>query len=110
MQNLTSQMTDAVIEWALQLELEEEDDGMSMASLRQALPRDEEYRFRQAIQCTIYLNNGHSTVDCNMRIHCPICHSRVHTVDQGEDNMLNRPTSLVDRMEPQRHYRHNDQG
>ena len=42
MQNLTGQTTDTVIERTLQLELEEEDDGMSMTSLRQALPRDEE--------------------------------------------------------------------
>ena len=47
----------------------------SMASLRQALPKDKEYCFRQAIQCTICLNSRHSVVDCNMRIHCPICHS-----------------------------------
>ena len=110
MKNITGQTVDTVIECALHLELEEEDEGLSMASLHQGVPRDEEYHFLQAIQCTIYLNSGHLAVDCNMRIHCPICHSRVHTVDQGEDNMLNRPTSLVDRMEPQRHYRHNDQG
>ena len=56
-----------VIERALQLELEDEDEGLSMTSLRQALPQDEEYRFRQAIQCTICLNSGHSAVDCNMQ-------------------------------------------
>ena len=45
MQNFMGQMTDTVIERALQLELEDEDDGLSMASLRQALPGDEEYWF-----------------------------------------------------------------
>ena len=45
MQNFTGRTADTVIEWALQLELEKEDDGMSMTSLRHALPRDKEYRF-----------------------------------------------------------------
>ena len=45
-QNLTGQMADTVIERALQLELEEEDEGLSMASLLEVLPRDEEYHFR----------------------------------------------------------------
>ena len=50
---------DIVIEWALQLELKDEGEGLSMASLWQALPQDEEYRFRHAIQCTICLNSGY---------------------------------------------------
>ena len=55
-----------------------------MASLRQALPQEEEHQFHQAILCTICLNSGHFAVECNMRIHCPICHSVAHTVDQCE--------------------------
>ena len=39
-------MVDMVIEQVLQLELEDEDEGLSMTSLRQALPQDEEYRLR----------------------------------------------------------------
>ena len=66
---------------ALQLELEEEDDGMSIVSLRHVLPKDEDYSFHQAIQCEICLNSGHSVVECNMWIHCPIYHSRAHMVD-----------------------------
>ena len=99
MQNFTGQTADTVIERALQLESKEEEEGLSMASLRQALPKDEEYCFYRAIQCTICFNSGHSTLDCNMRIHGPICHSWAHTMDQCEYNMLNRPTpsvSLVD--------------
>ena len=98
-------MADTVIERALQLGLEEEDDGISMALLKHA-PKDEDYRFRQAIQCTICLNSGHFGVDCNMRIHCPICHSQAHTLDQCEYNMLNRLTPTVHRMEP--HHRNNN--
>ena len=81
-----------------------------MSSLQQALPQDEEHRFRQAIQCTICLNSGHSAVECNMRIHCPICHSRAHTVEQCEYNMLNTPTPIVRRIEPHRQPCKNDQG
>ena len=66
-----------------------------MSSLRQTLPQDEECHFRQAIQCTICLNSGHSVVDCNMWIYCPICHSKAHTVEQRKYNMLNRPTPAV---------------
>ena len=81
-----------------------------MSSLRQMLPQDEEHRFHQAIQCTICLNSGHSAVECNMRIHCPICHSRAHMVEQCEYIMLNRPTPVVQRIELQRQTRRNDKG
>ena len=42
-------MADTVIERAMSLELEDDEEGMSMASLRQVLPKDKEYRFQQAI-------------------------------------------------------------
>ena len=47
--SVKGETSDMVIERALQLELEEEDEGLSMALLRQALPQEEEHRFRQAI-------------------------------------------------------------
>ena len=47
-----------VIERALQLELDEEEEGFSMSSLRQALPQDEEHHFHQVIHYTICLNSG----------------------------------------------------
>ena len=64
--SVKGETTDMVIEQALQLELDEEEEAFSMSSLRQTLPQDEECHFRQAIQCTICLNSGHSAVDCNM--------------------------------------------
>ena len=76
--SVKGETTDMFIERALQLELDEEEDT------GQELPQDEERHFRQAIQCTICLNAGHSAVDCNMRIYCPICHSKAHTIEQFE--------------------------
>ena len=107
--SVKGETTDSVIERALQLELEEEEEAFSMSTLRQALPQDEERQFRQAIQCTVCLNTGHSAVDCNMRSHCPICHSKAHTVEQCEYNMLNRHTAAVRKVEPHRLPRRNDQ-
>ena len=107
--SVKGETTDMVIERALQLELDEEEERFSMSSLRQALPQDEERQFRQAIQCTICLNSGHSAVECNMRIHCPICHSKAHTVDQCEYNMLNRAAPTVRSMDTQRPPRRTEQ-
>ena len=80
-----------------------------MSSLLQAFPQNEEHHFCQAIQCKICLNSGHFAVEYNMRIHCPICYSKAHTVKQCEYNMLNRPTPTVRRVEPRRPRRRNDQ-
>ena len=106
--SVKGETTDMVIERALNLELDEEEEAFSMSSLRQALPQDEERHFRQAIQCTICLNSGHSAVDCNMRIHCPICHSKAHTMEQCEYNMLNRPSPTVRSVDTQQLPRRND--
>ena len=64
--------------------------SMSMESLQEALPTTEEMRFRQAIQCTRCLNLGHFALECTLRMHCPICHSRAHTLELCEYNLLNR--------------------
>ena len=100
--------TDMLIERALQLELDEQEEAFSMSTLRQALPQDEEGHFRQAIQCTICLNAGHSAVECNIRIYCPICHSKAHTVEQCEYNMLNQHTAVVRKVELHRLPRRNN--
>ena len=50
MLDFTGQMIYTVINRILRMELEDTDEGMSMTSLRQALPREDEYRFRHAIQ------------------------------------------------------------
>ena len=107
--NVKGETADMVTERALNLELDEKEETFSMSSLRQTLPPDEELHFRQAIQCTICLNSGHSAVDCNMRIHCPICHSKTHTVEQCEYNMLNRLTAVVRSVDTERPPRRNDQ-
>ena len=73
---------------------------MSLGVLHRALPKEEDLRFRQALQCTTCLNSGHSTVDCTMRTQCMICHSRAHTTDRCEDNLLNRQAALVRHIEP----------
>ena len=44
--SVKGETSDMVIERALQLELEEEDEGLSMASLWPALPQEEEHQFR----------------------------------------------------------------
>ena len=44
-QSVKGETKDMVIEQALQLELEDEDEGLSLTSLWQALPQEEEYRF-----------------------------------------------------------------
>ena len=69
---MKGETADIAIEWALQLELDEQEEAFSMSTLRQALPQDEERHFRQAVQCTTCLNTGHSTMECSLRTHCTI--------------------------------------
>ena len=57
-----------------------------MTTLTNNLPTLEELRFRQA---------GHSTVECSLRTHCTICHSKAHSVEQCEYNLLNKSTATV---------------
>ena len=72
-----------------------------MISLQKSLPTAEELRFGQAIQCTTCLNPGHSTVECTLRTHCPICHSKAHIIAQCEYNLLNKVATSVRRVETQ---------
>ena len=55
----------------------------------------------QVIQCTTCLNPGHSALECTLRMHCPICHSRAHTLELCEYNLLNRNAATVRQIEPQ---------
>ena len=62
--------------------------AFSMGTLQSALPTVEETQFRQAL-------------DCPARLHRPVCHSRVHTVENCEYNILNRVTTApVRQIEP----------
>ena len=72
--------------------------NMSMASLQEALPTTEETRFKQVTTC---LNPGHSALECTLRMHCPIWHSRAHTPELWEYNLLNRNAATVQQIEPQ---------
>ena len=80
---LSWQPTEEVIRRVLRLDSAQ---SMSMASLQEALPTTEEMQFKQAIQCTTCLNPGHSALECTFRMHCPICHSRAHTLELFEYN------------------------
>ena len=69
--------------------------SMDMSALNRTLPTMEELQFRQAVQCTTCLNTGHSTIECSLRTHCTICHSKLHSVEQCEYNLLNKTTTPV---------------
>ena len=49
------------------LEMDKNNTLMSMGALQRALPKEEELRFRQAVQCTTCLKTSHSTLECTMR-------------------------------------------
>ena len=53
------------------------------------------------VQCTTCLNPGHSLLECTLWNHCPICHSRPHTLELCEYNLLNRNTTPVRQIKPQ---------
>ena len=91
------------------LEMDKNNSFMSLGALHRALPKEEDLRFRQALQCTTCLNSGHSTVDCTMRTQCMICHSRAHTTDRCEYNLLNRQAAPVRHIEP-RHGQESEEG
>ena len=55
--------------------------SMNMFALHTNLPTIEELHFCQAVQCTTCLNTGHSTIECNFRTHCMICHSKTHSAE-----------------------------
>ena len=96
--DLTGNPIEDVISRVLRLDSAQ---NMSMTSLQNALPTMEETRFWQVVQCTTCLNPIHSTLECTLRTHCPICHSRAHTLELCEYNLLNKNTATVLLIEPQ---------
>ena len=76
-------------------EMEKTSSWLTMGALQRTLPTEEDLRFRQAIQCTTCLNVGHSAIECTMRTQCMLCHSRAHTMDRCEYNLLNRQAAPV---------------
>ena len=94
--DFSDQTIDKVIDKALAMDRTHKSKAtINMTNLTNNLPSLEELRFRQAVQCTTCLNTGHSTVECRLRTHCTIFHSKAHSVDQCEYNLLNKSTATV---------------
>ena len=94
--NFSDQTIDKVIDKALVMDRRHKSKAtINMNNLTNNFPSLEELRFRQAVQCTTRLNTGHSTVECGLCTHCTICHSKAHSVDQCEYNLLNKSTATV---------------
>ena len=93
-------IVDDVIEQVLEMDRAQNNNYMAMRALKHALPREEELRFQQAVQCTTCLNPDHSTGECTMRTQCLFCHSKTHTMDRCEYNLLNRLVASVKQIEP----------
>ena len=93
--DFSDQTIDKVIDKALAMHRTHKSTAtINMTNLTNNLPSLEELRFRQAVQCTTRLNTGHSTVECGLCTHCTICHSKAHSVDQCEYNLLNKSTTV----------------
>ena len=87
------------------LEKDKNNTLMSMGALQQALPKEEDLRFCQAMQCTTCRNPGHSTLECTMRTCCMLYHSRSHSMDRCEYNFLNRQATTVRHIRPRNEQR-----
>ena len=91
---------DQVIYRVLDMDRAQNGNHLSMRALQQALSTKEDLRFRLGIQCTTCLNPGHSSLECTMRMHCALCHSKAHTIEWCQYNILNRQVALVTQIEP----------
>ena len=89
------QSIDQVIDKELAMDRTKNKNSMNMSALHTNLPTMEELRFWQAVQCTTCLNTGHSTMECSLCTHCTMCHSKAHSVEQCEYNLLNKGTPPV---------------
>ena len=99
--DFSQQMIEQVVDQVLVMDNAQNSTSFPMGSLRGAFPTTEETQFWQAIQCTTCLNLGHLVVNCALRPKCSIYHSRTHTVEQCEYNMLNRTAAVsVQQIEP----------
>ena len=70
------QSLEKVIDKAHIMDKKQTSNSMSMASLQRSLPTMKEVWFQQAIRCITFLNPGHSMIECTLRTHCLICHSK----------------------------------
>ena len=64
--NFKDTTIEQVIDWVQVMDSAQTSNRLSMASLQRALPKEEDLRFWQGVQCTTCLNPGHSTVECTI--------------------------------------------
>ena len=102
-----NQSLEQVVDKALAMDRMHNNNTMNLSMLHRNLPTLEEFRFRQVVKCTTCLNIGHSTVECSLRTHCTICHSKVYLVKQCEYNQLNKTPAPVREIHPENNYQEN---
>ena len=94
--DFSDQTTDKVIDKALAMDRTHKSKATrNMTNLTNNLPSLEELRFQQAVQCTNCLNTTHSKVECSLRTQYTISHSKAHSMDQCEYNLLNKSTATI---------------
>ena len=91
--DFSQQTIEQVIASVLEIDRTQYMSAFSMGLLQNTLPSQKESCFRQALQCTACSGSDHLAIECPHRPHYPICHSRLHTIEQCEYNMLNQTTT-----------------
>jgi hypothetical protein len=78
-----------------ELNLDHQNLGLGLSPFRSIAPslKAEEKAFRQAVQCTVCLQFGHSNVECVQR--CALCQARTHTTATCEYNLLAQRNALA---------------
>ena len=79
--DFTTNNIDQVIDRVLDMDQAQNCNTMMMGTLQRALSKEEELRFWQVVQFTTCLNPDHSTLECTIRMHNALYHSRAHTID-----------------------------
>ena len=87
-----NQSLEQVVDKAMAMDQTHNNTSMNMSALHQNLPTLEELIFRQIVQCTSCLNTGHS---------------KAHSVEQCEYNLLNKTTAPVWQIHPEMNYQEN---
>ena len=96
---------DQVIDRVLNMERAQNGNHLTMRTLQQALPTEEDLWFRHAIQCMTCFNPGHLGLKCIMRTHYTLCYSKAHTIERCEYNLLNGQETHVRQIEPREEQR-----
>jgi hypothetical protein len=77
-----------IINRALNLDHQQLGLGLSQFRAIASSPKVDEKAFQQVVQCTLFLQFGHSNVECVQR--CALCQARTHTTATCEYNLLAR--------------------